>query len=438
MTHQLVAKGSPSKDFFVSMITRDLDTVHAVNDLIDNSVDGALRAVGEAGRFDGFEVAITANSDHFVMSDNCGGIPLGIAESYAFRFGRPPGTVSTDYSVGRFGIGMKRALFHLGTITDVDSCTSTAAFNVHIDVEEWVSRADESNWDFSIIVADDAAGCTPGTSIHVSALTQAVARKFGDAGYLNLLATEIQKAQADNLRRGLQIALNGVFLNGQDDMVLGSRDLQPAVVAYSLKLNETAESISVRLVCGLGESAPEAAGWYVYCNGRQVINADQTDLTVWGTPGIPKFHPQYNRFRGYAYLVCKDSDLLPWNTTKNGIDDSSEVYVDLKSKMREQTRVVLDFINDVKQASDLDEFSNPEGVLEPYVARSWTIRATDLRVEQEFHAEPIAHVEPGPRMTTIQYRRPFDQVAEVKDALNATSNREVGESTFDFFRERAL
>ncbi|EMG7739050.1 TPA: ATPase, partial [Escherichia coli] len=36
---------SPSKRFFVSMLTRDIDLNDAILDLLDNCVDGALRTI---------------------------------------------------------------------------------------------------------------------------------------------------------------------------------------------------------------------------------------------------------------------------------------------------------------------------------------------------------------------------------------------------------
>jgi hypothetical protein len=45
-------KASPSKEFFIHMLTRDVQLSRAIIDLVDNSVDGAKRLRGD-GRFDG-------------------------------------------------------------------------------------------------------------------------------------------------------------------------------------------------------------------------------------------------------------------------------------------------------------------------------------------------------------------------------------------------
>ena len=39
----LVAAGSPTKQFFVDMLTRDIDIKDAILDLLDNCLDGVVR-----------------------------------------------------------------------------------------------------------------------------------------------------------------------------------------------------------------------------------------------------------------------------------------------------------------------------------------------------------------------------------------------------------
>ena len=50
----------PVKSFFVTMLTRDIHLADAVLDLLDNCVDGILRAKGKAVEsYAGFEATIT-------------------------------------------------------------------------------------------------------------------------------------------------------------------------------------------------------------------------------------------------------------------------------------------------------------------------------------------------------------------------------------------
>src|SRR5438270_9530870 len=93
MSDTITITASPTKAFFVRMLTRDIELRDAILDLLDNCVDGIVRTKGGkiAGDrpYDGFAAKITANPQEFIIEDNCGGIPQKVAEEVAFRLGRP-------------------------------------------------------------------------------------------------------------------------------------------------------------------------------------------------------------------------------------------------------------------------------------------------------------------------------------------------------------
>ena len=104
--NSLAVEAEPTKEFFISMLVRDIQLIPAIVDLVDNSVDGAIRLRGAAS-LDGLVVRLTVSENEFKIADNCGGIPLPIARTYAFRFGRAVGMAATPHSIGQFGVGMK-------------------------------------------------------------------------------------------------------------------------------------------------------------------------------------------------------------------------------------------------------------------------------------------------------------------------------------------
>src|ERR1051326_3239626 len=89
----------PEKDFFISMLTRDIDLQDAILDLLDNCVDGAIRTRGkektEIDSFDGFWAHIKFDEEKFIIEDNCGGIPWELAKEYAFCLGKRQGAPPT-------------------------------------------------------------------------------------------------------------------------------------------------------------------------------------------------------------------------------------------------------------------------------------------------------------------------------------------------------
>lgn len=134
MATEHIINARPTKKLVAYVLTKDILLEDAILDLIDNSIDGAKRA--NPDNYSGKEVTIEINKNHFKISDNCGGIPLKIAEDYAFRFGRPDDYAPLDpaptNAVGNFGVGMKRALLKMGNNIKITSNTSDCYFEIDI------------------------------------------------------------------------------------------------------------------------------------------------------------------------------------------------------------------------------------------------------------------------------------------------------------------
>lgn len=88
-----VVKASPTKRFFVSMLTRDIELHDSVLDLLDNCIDGILRSKGYNSKankpYANFWAKIDFSDNEFSVSDNCGGISQELAEKRAFMMGKP-------------------------------------------------------------------------------------------------------------------------------------------------------------------------------------------------------------------------------------------------------------------------------------------------------------------------------------------------------------
>src|SRR5690606_35968149 len=150
------AEAVPTKQFFVSMLTRDISLADAILDLVDNCLDGALRlADGSPVDYSKHYVEIVLAAEHFSIKDNCGGIPRDIARNYAFKMGREPDDErdSEDETIGMYGVGMKRAIFKMGRDALVRTRHGDDSYAVPIP-PSWL---DAKGWD-PLPIKDTTAG----------------------------------------------------------------------------------------------------------------------------------------------------------------------------------------------------------------------------------------------------------------------------------------
>lgn len=197
--HNELIDASPTKDLFITMLVKDIDLIDAIVDLVDNCIDGARQIRSNAeDDYDGLWVRLEVSENHFTIDDNCGGISVDVARKYAFKFGRPEGAKLTPRSVGRFGIGMKRALFKLGREFTIKSVAGDSYFTVSVDVDEW--KQDEEDWSFRFTEwkqGEESSQDQLGTNITVTRLYEGVANEFKLSNFENRLAAELEAAHQD-------------------------------------------------------------------------------------------------------------------------------------------------------------------------------------------------------------------------------------------------
>ena len=176
------AQASPTKQFFVLMLTRDISLADAILDLLDNCLDGARRlakdgAVDYAKHFVKIEIA----EDHFLIVDNCGGIPREVAKDYAFKMGREPddNRDSDAETIGMYGVGMKRAIFKMGRNAWVRTRHGDDTFEVPITLQ-WLEA---KNWDPLPINESSEQLDESGTTIYVGDLYEGVSRHFANEAF---------------------------------------------------------------------------------------------------------------------------------------------------------------------------------------------------------------------------------------------------------------
>lgn len=365
------ARASPTKAFFVEMITRDISLEDSILDLIDNSVDSAWRSAGshpsvldDNTDLSKFRITITATAERFSISDNCGGMSLYDATEYAFRFGRRVTEEYDKYSIGVYGIGMKRAAFKLGRNVLIRSRFRSDSgdeenFAVPIAVREWL-RDDNQNWDFDIV--DDEGLEETGVEIVIQDLTSATRVSFGNPAFAQELRRTIARDYLIHLNRGLVVMVNDQPVIALPIALSESTEYAPVRLQYTDEVE--GEDVSIEIIGGMASAPPENLepsdeadyekrfGWYIACNGRIVLAADKTGVSGWGTSDWPQWHPQYAGFIGIVIFSAANAKALPLTTTKRSVDVSSEVYLRARPRMRDISKKWIAYTNARKQAMD--------------------------------------------------------------------------------------
>ncbi len=432
-TNEDVIDASVSKSFFVEMLVKDISLPMAIHDLIDNCIDGALRLRKNRKKFNGLEVDLRISKKKFSITDNCGGIDLEIAKNYAFRFGRPKTAKSVTHSIGRFGVGMKRAVFKLGRRFEVISTSKKHKFEVKVDVPSW---EETEKWQFDFTKKEDCESANPleerGTCITVTNLFESVARSFSLPYFINTLSSSIATRYQSYLEKGLVIKVQGISITAAPTRFLVSGRKLSAAFRES-----EVEGVTVRLIVGVGPALPNDAGWYVYCNGRMILRADQSEVTGWGEAGverIPKYHNAFARFRGCVYFDSDEPSLLPWNTTKDGVDQESSIYRSVRSEMVTLMKPVLTFLRDLSNEQSQPEGSRP---LTTLLDSSQPEPVSKITKKNEF-----SYIKPdmkrGPKTIRVQYDRPEEVIRKVQKNLKVKSAKAVGERTFEYYVEMEL
>ncbi|MCS3633696.1 hypothetical protein GGP57_000987 [Salinibacter ruber] len=439
------AGGDPRKDFFVETITKDVSLEDSILDLIDNCVDGARSHLIRQGkeslieediedRYEGYKIEIEIKDDRFIISDNCGGIPIDLAKEYAFYFGRrSEDEPRKGESIGLYGIGMKRSFFKIGKRIKVESSTSENAFDLNISVDEWKGR---EGWDFPLELIN--TWDQPGTHIELP-YKENIDNRIKLNSFKKGLYKIIARDYSFIIREGLEIYLNEKKVNRYNFELKKSDEFAPA------RKTVEHEDVQIELIAGMAELPPgdpaaeaveaearkekEYYGWFIICNDRVVLAADKSATTVWGHDDFPSFHTQYYGFMGLAFFQGEPSD-LPWTTSKRSVDESEGVYSFARKYMKNITRPWIEYTSDRKK--NYEEAEQKE---------SATTSVSVENVEKNKEIKTPKFEDSTKSMANINYKKPKEKVKEVSRILSGSDNmsyRDVGKKTFEYYVEMEL
>jgi len=369
------ANATPTKSFFVTMLTRDISLADAILDLVDNCLDGVLRESEDDTNpidYSQYSVRIDLDKDRFSIVDNCGGIPIEIARNYAFKLGRETDDDrdSKKETIGMYGIGMKRALFKMGEESFVKTRNNSDHYEVRIS-SKWLESKTWDSLPITELTEDDDLK-ESGTIIQVDNLHNGVKKHFDNDHFVSELRVAIGEHFTTFLKKGFQIYVNDVSIKPVFLEVLVLENPEgPAPFFYRKETDE----VTVTMVIGLNSrklfydedvvdledyKLPETAGWTIFCNERAVIVGDKSRITGWGD-NLPFYHAQFAIITGMVEFRSNRADKLPVTTTKRALDTSSDIWLQTRTKMMEAMRVWIDYTNKWKNHPRADQKQYWEG-----------------------------------------------------------------------------
>ena len=432
----IAADASPEKWLFISLLTRDISLGAAFLDLIDNSVNAAVQPLArrletaddyldvldDTSVQPAVDIDVEISNGSISITDTAPGIALTTARRHVFRFGRGATDVDGTDRLSVYGLGLKRAFFKAGKHVTIESDHVDGGFELDLDVEEW-ARDRRPRWRFPLVRREKAPAEDCGTRIVISELYDETVRRLHDGVFIDDLRLQIGRTYAYFLEKFVRISVNG-----------------KPVTATSLRVGAnnatdrfSTDEVTCTVTAGLG--TPEggkyrdhSSGWFIFCNGRTVINADKTPLTGWQNNGLPIFQPKHRPFLGTVFFVSKFADRLPWDTTKSGINEDSAIWQQALPRMVTVGRSVTSFLD--------SRYSDEGTEVEHTDLNEAGGKRVDIVHASLGETRPFARPRRPKRTTmTIQYSAKRDHIRAIAEYLSqpGMSGSQVGRHTFNFF-----
>lgn len=329
--------------YLQNTLTKDITPLEAIYDLVDNAIDAARERILAAGSirrdeyglpadYSAYRIRLRIGSGSISLSDNCMGMDERTLTEHAFVTGF---VSSHKYGIGGFGIGLKRALFRLGTRYALS--TDTGKFSAVMRFDK--NQLSQPN---SAMKARRTAslGRTK-TLLCINDLELGVSHEFRTRDKADSVVKNLSRRYGLFIRKGLRITVNGkrvpsfgpgIRQSGpvaaQSRSVLAERGVRIFIdsgmhEAYRL----TSESDYNSATTG---ALTDQYGWYLVCNDRIVKVASHEKDLGW-TAG---WHQEYYGFIGWVRFVAENPEDLPWDTKKTIIDPNSGAFREVSGKLQ--------------------------------------------------------------------------------------------------------
>lgn len=431
----LLVDSSPSKKFFLDMITKDVSVESCIMDLIDNSIDAHKRL--KQGKESTINIKYSIEEDFFSICDDCGGMSKLTAQEKAFKFGNQEQRHSN--TLGMYGIGMKRSIFKIGKDFVVESKTDQDSFKVYMTQKEWLEL--EDIWKF--YYEDVEYDFNNGVNIFISSLSESLKEFLSRKVNIDNLRKKIGSAYRELLAKDITIVLNDRKIDSVSEIFFECGFMKTFVKSIATP------GVDIKIIAGIGSPNPKDAGWNIVSNGRVIIEKNRTELTGWemqynseedddidevlDKKKVPAYHNDFARFRGYVFLTSDNANLLPLNTTKDGIDEQHKIYRLILKEMIDVLKLMLPKIRELMKVIRICKSEMKETPESTFVPISM-FELLELETNQ-FKLE-LSEFTSSDKIKSVPVYLPAKMLDRLKTFFEVQSNRELGDELLTFVLER--
>ena len=168
-------------------------------------------------------------------------------------------------------------------------------------------------------------------------------------------------------------------------------------------------------------------------------------MTGWGDLNVPRYHTQFIAISGVVEFTSDDPSKLPTTTTKRGLDASSQLYLQVKNKMREGTKIFTRYTDKWKSnASGSKKHTSecspvPLNRLQEETVSLTLRKLPDMQNAKQY--KPSLPLPPRPQSTTklIKFHKDESDIRAVANHLGEPDldPSSVGSRCFDLINDEA-
>lgn len=327
-------------NFLQDILTKDISTLDALYDLVDNSIDAARNSIIQNGNYEkdvmglpksyeGYKVHIDISLESICIEDNCFGMQKETLANDAFYIARQS---QHQYGIGQYGIGLKRSLLKMGE-----------QYHFFIDNGRQCYEFDFSKHSFNgsenkIPAKEEASRGDIKTRFTVTRIYSEIQGEISNRRWLENALAGFKDRYSLYFSKGFEITIdyNGESMGLITSSLPGIRRSGPVSPTYQKK---NIDGVKVIIQSGIHEkyylkneekyslsvnkTLTNDFGIYFICNDRVIVKASTSHNHGWKT----KWHSEYNGFICLVHFISEEPNKLPWNTAKNGMREDSMLFL---------------------------------------------------------------------------------------------------------------